>query len=592
MKLKFLLGAAIAAACCACTGENTEIGGDLIPTDQQYKVYSIEIPIDNVEMRVVDSLTGLASRMTIGAIRDEDFGLTTKGSALTLVPLVDTIDLGLNPQFKSFHFAIAADTISTASRKDAHILQNVYVYELSKAVSPNEYRLGAEPSVDRSKVITSGIPVYDGRDSLSFNFSKAFGEKMMKTISSMSPEQLHDSLAFYTNLPGIYIETDVPAGMGGRFNRFVLPIGVNFDKHYITGNVAVLSFKSDFYKKDENGKDILTDIRTGVDTSLYFYFSPVDVTVNKDSLFSNATSSSQFVQYCYNYSHHETGKGGLHDMTGPAGESIIVEGGAGVKPVIPGATLRRLALDAIAQQTPEANASNIIIVKGSLNFNYKRPSDYTELYKYPAYLAPCRATYREVGGESKIMTFYNLTDTSSETENPGKINRSTESYNPDITYQMERIVRGTTPEGEDISREDIYLMALANETDVTINAAVDNGLADMYNYLALESYFNGSYGGYGYGMGGYGYPYGYGGYGGYGYGGYGYGGYGYGYGYDDYYTYSAMAQMYANPTQTETSNTTVSLDQTRFYHAELYGPQAEEKELRPTLKLVYAIPNK
>ena len=57
-----------------------------LSTDQKYDFHTAEFDLDEVWMKSIDSLTAYSSRrITIGAIRDETFGLFSRGSVVTLV---------------------------------------------------------------------------------------------------------------------------------------------------------------------------------------------------------------------------------------------------------------------------------------------------------------------------------------------------------------------------------------------------------------------------------------------------------------------------------------------------------------------------
>ena len=110
----------------------------MIPRDQSFKTYAIEVPISTIYMEMLDSLSGVSSnRITIGALRDSEFGLTTRATALSLVPFYNELDFG-DPgtqEVKQFTFRSAMDTISTNNPDQSYILQNVNVYELTKSVA-------------------------------------------------------------------------------------------------------------------------------------------------------------------------------------------------------------------------------------------------------------------------------------------------------------------------------------------------------------------------------------------------------------------------------------------------------------------------
>ena len=84
----------------SCVNIDERLGGDLVATNQKYDIYTAEIPIEEIQMRTVDSLVAFSSkRITFGSIRDDEFGLSRRGSVVTLVPVLDTFDFGKNPKF-------------------------------------------------------------------------------------------------------------------------------------------------------------------------------------------------------------------------------------------------------------------------------------------------------------------------------------------------------------------------------------------------------------------------------------------------------------------------------------------------------------
>ena len=83
-----------------------------MPTGNRYRVFSTEFPLEGVQMKMADSLSGYSSsRITIGAVRDDIFGLTERECALTLVPLYDTLDFGNVQSVKSFHLNAVFDIV-------------------------------------------------------------------------------------------------------------------------------------------------------------------------------------------------------------------------------------------------------------------------------------------------------------------------------------------------------------------------------------------------------------------------------------------------------------------------------------------------
>ncbi len=224
-----LMTAAVILCCASCVKKNDLLGSSLMADNQNYDIYTAEFPLNDIKMEMADSLTGYSSsRIAIGAIRDDQYGLTTRGSAFTLVPINDSLDFGKNAKFKSFHFSALSDSVSINDESQRYILQNIYVYELSSALDYNNYNTNNAVK-HLSKLITKGVPVYNGtNDTLSFDFSSEFGEKYMKILQSDV-----DSISTYTKrFPGIYMCTNNPVGMGGRINLFQLGVGYNSSYYY------------------------------------------------------------------------------------------------------------------------------------------------------------------------------------------------------------------------------------------------------------------------------------------------------------------------------------------------------------------------
>lgn len=159
----------------SCVGTDENLGGDFIPTDQRYDFHTAEFDLDEIWMKSIDSLTAYSSRrITIGSIRDETFGLFSRGSVVTLVPVLDTVDFGKNPVFKKFKFKAAVDSVSVADESQSNILQNVNVYALSEPLGSKDYFSRAEIK-HGNKRITKGVPVANGQDSLAFEFTEEYG---------------------------------------------------------------------------------------------------------------------------------------------------------------------------------------------------------------------------------------------------------------------------------------------------------------------------------------------------------------------------------------------------------------------------------
>ena len=538
MKFRFHgLAALLAAACLtSCFGIDNQLGDSYIATNQKYDIYTAEFDLEDIEMACPDSLSGFSLyRFTVGAIRDDVFGLTTRTAAFTLVPVNDTLDFGRNATFKSFHFTAPYDSVSCDDPSQAHILQNINVYALEKEL---DMKANDPKIVHGDKRITLGVPVYNGSDSLSFNFTREFGERYMQ----ITQKDLDDIELYRKNFPGICITCDPPAGNGGRINMFKVPLDVAGGSIY--GSYAALKFKADY------------GTRTQVDTAFYFYIGPVS---KYDMSGVTSTSTTDYPQIAYDRATHES-----KTMEGKATDKIWFEGGRGLKPVVKAQSIKDKLSAIVAEH---GDVSQIIVSKATIEMPFEFPENYEDMRLYPTTLSP---TCRIVTDTS--VTFAGITDASISTENQGTINRSTLMYAPDLSHHVQSILR--LKDTEKIENYDIWFLAMADEVlTSTSNSSSSSEMADYYQQLAYASYYNSMYGGYG-------------GYGGYGYGGYGYGGYGgYGSNYYNYYNYMMLANMY-NSSGTTTSTQSM-MDFHRYYRAILNGPTSGNA---PRLRVTYGIP--
>ena len=539
-------GAAVLMTCLSCVRLDYNLGADYLATDQQFDTFIAEFPLEDIRMVPADSLSGYSqTRITFGAIRDEQFGLTTRSSAITLVPMYDSLDYGSNARFRYFHITMVADTVSVDKEEDQYAHQNINVYELTEALD-STFDINTKLK-HGTRRISMGVPVYNGtEDTLGFFFTREFGEKYMH----ITLDDTKDIATYTKKFPGICFETDAPAGYGGRINLFDLHLKFNSSYHYIQGNFAELAFTADY-----NG--------VSKDTSFYFYFSP-DRFYDVDSLIYHA--SSDLPQYCLNVCGHET-----REMSGAAAEEIYVEGGGGLKPVLSATEIREKL---IAEISRHGNPDEAAINRASLSLPFEFPENYKDMVRYPQILSPtCR-----IRTDSGVLSFANLTDSSDSSEDQGDVNRSLLEYGPDITYHTQSILNLT--DLSKIHNYDVWFLIMSNETQTTsTSAAEQDEMSKYYNMMMYTSYYNYMYSGYG-GYGGYGY----GGYG-YGYGGYGYGGYG-SY-YNNYYSYMMMQQMYGNMNATSSTNIK-TLDKDRYYRAVLNGPAHPGR--RPTMTVTYSLP--
>lgn len=543
---KFCVLAAVVLCCAGCVAVNAELGKSIIPDYLKYTSHFVSFDLDRIEARMTDSLSGFSqTRMCVGAVKDEEFGLSTRSCVLTLVPLTsDPIDFGDDPVCTKFHVSSVLDTISVIKPDQQEILQSLYVTEMLENVSSKTFDCNMKLKHGTEK-ITLGTPVLTGIDSMSFDLKPAYGQKYIDALKA-DTTLYHDFTKYTKALPGMYLETDKPSVDGnGRINIYSLQLEFNSSTYNITGNYAELSFRTSFGERKD------------VDTSVLFYFCPTDM-YDVDSLFSKGTSGS-YPQYCLNLTGHEAKYGPRRDVS--EAETFRIEGGGGYKPVISAAAMREYMMKALkdtlnAYGLSEADTSRAVIIKASVVLPFVFPEDYRDATKFPPRLSPtCR-----IHSSDTTISYMGLSDSSNSEENQGDINRSTCIYSPDISYHLQKLLEMSPSEVKD--EYDLWMLFMANETTLQTTSG-DDEMSEYYQYLAYQNYYNSVYGGYGssYGTDSY----------------------------TNYYTYMMMAEYAGGQTYTSSD---MKLDLFRYYNAELCGPANKDAKRRPKFKITFAIPKK
>ena len=558
LKKMTVIGAALVCAA-SCVYVDDNLGQNFIPGDQIYEVRTATFDLDGIRMGYSDSLSAYSSsRITVGAIRDSKFGLTSRSSAFTIVPVVDTIDVGENPRVTQFHFTVSRDTTSVEDEGQTNILQNIYVHRLEHVLdSTYLYTVDLnDKDFIGKETITRGIPVYNGGDSLSFDFSDDFAMEMVKMFQE-DPDIQMDLDEYLEKMPGIYIRSDAPATEGGRINMFNCPIEVS-DSYYVTGNYAELKIRSDY------------GTRKDVDTSFLFYFGPQERTTDTEQYaFNICDSHPEDRTFLIEDTENKT-RSILYTATDG---KIYVEGGNGLKPVISAVEIKNLLTDHLKEEGLDPD--EIIVNKASVilpfdEFINSGEYDYSQNYMLPDILSPtCRFSYYSEsldnadGERIRYVSYAGLTDASVESENQGDVNLSLSRYSPDISHHVQEVLRASD-DSLATGRYDIWLLVMVNEVITSTNEQQQE-MSEYYQNLAYASYYNSLYGGYGYGYG------------------YGYGGYGYNSYYNNYYNYMLAAQ-YASASAVQ-EKTVAQLDKDRFYRLVINGPASES---RPQLTVVYS----
>ena len=524
---KALLLALPLAALTACVKNSPEIGKDLIDKTLLFDTYTVEFPIEDIRMRRANDLSGFSdTRLAIGAIRDETFGLTTRSTAFGLVPALDTLDLGTDPKFVKFSVRFAADTISTATPGQERIFQNFYVYSLLDTLSSKES--GTNQDIPHgTEIVSRGVPVYDGKDDLTFELNAAFGQRYINALKKYGPilvnrdedSKVNKYSDFMKEVPGIYIESDIPEGIGGRINLFGLSIlSVSQNYYYKNSNYATLTVNASY---------------DGVRKDTSFIFIPGEPAFYDEKAYLD--NNQKFYQYAFNRTTHEASEMDAMDR-------IYIEGGGGLKPVIPAAQLRKRVVAAISERG--GDPAKTVINKASIILPYEMPEDQDLMDFFPSVISP---TIRNTAKDGTV-SYGGLADASASSENQGDLDRANLVYSPDITYHMQQILSRTDLDTKDDA--DIWFLTVHSETVANANGNAEQ--EEYYQQMLMAMYYNNLYGG--------GYGYGYGGYSSYGYG-----------GYSNYYNMYMMQSLLSSMNQT-TYTTTQELDKDRYYRAILNGP--------------------
>lgn len=557
--MKKFLALCLAAALLVpgCVKVDNSLGSGLVDKSLLLDTYTVSFPITDISMKSSSALSAYSdSKLTIGAIRDETFGLTTREAAFALIPVLDEIDLGENPVAKSFDLFFASDTTSVPDDSQERILQNIYVYELMEPL-PTTARPSDTDIFHSVERISAGTPVYNGSGPLDITLKREFAQKYVDAIKELGPVLIERSTDasqadpidkyddYVKKLPGIYIETDAPVGNGGRINLF---------------DFSCLSVVNNYYQRNNNvGLLVVNSTWDGEKKDSTFMFVPGETEFVDEIAY--VEKNTKFSQYCFNTCSHES-------KEQKAGSTLLVEGGGGLKPVISALELQQKTRNAILEKGGDPDKASII--SASLLLPYDMPENYWEMDRFPSMLSPTVRTYVKREDGEEYPTFAGLTDASVSEEDQGNIDRSNLMYSPDITYHMQEVLHPgkgdstLSQEGIEAGLADIWLLTLHSEQVANASGQTAEESA-YYRNLMYASYYNSLYGG-------------------------GYGGR-YGNSYSNYYSYMMMAQMMAAQNQT-TYTTTTELDKDRYYKAVLNGPLSLSKNGVPHFLVTFAIPQK
>jgi len=554
-KIAFLiLSLAVAAGVVSCVNENHLLGYGLVPRDEVFITRTVTVPIDEIYMSTIDSLSGYNEyRMVIGSITDTTFGTMRHGSCVALVPITDTVKWGHNVRVRYFHFSAAVDSISYVGENNASIIQHIRVYPMLRTIdSTLRYSCDLRnKDFEGLDAITEGVPTYNGGDSLSFNLTKAFALSYIPKEALTGDEDVtkyytDDSIGVYKQEhKGIYICTDDNFTPGGRTNFFKTALRYD-DEYYIQGCYAAMHITADY------------GTRKDVDTTIIFCFTPTAFN-DEGSYYAFNTCETEYIPgKQYGEPVMLYGKPAFKVQ-----DKMRIEGGVGYKPMIRASYLRRVVAQAVVDTLRRygydsvsftTQFKHLVINRATLSMFYDMPEDYTHMKYYPQVMNP---TLRINNEKKDTVVYGSLTDASITSENQGDIDRYNCCYKPDLTHHIMKVLSSTAADdSKEMTQRDVWFLILANET-VEVSSS-SSSASDYYQQMAYLNYYNTLLNG-----GGSGYD-----------------------SYSNYYNYYMMQSYYNSQSSGDETTTIQALDTDRYYNAVLRGPKAGSR--RPKLEITYS----
>lgn len=549
---RLIFAVAVFVGAVSCVDENKLLGSGIVPRMETFITRSASVPISEVFLSTVDSLSGYNQyRMVIGSITDDTFGTVRHGSCISLVPISDTVRWGHNVRVRYFHFATNLDTISYLGAENASIIQHLRVYPMTRPLDDNllySCQLSRK-DFESQPIISKGTPTYNGGDTLSFDFTDEFARSYIPADALSGDNDVvkiytADSIDVYKKEhKGFFICTDDNYGAGGRVSMFHLPM--QFDNNgYVIGNYAALHITADY------------GTRKDVDTTILFCFTPTAFNDQGEYYAFNTCETEYIPGKEYGEPIKIYGKDAFK-----ATDRMHVEGGVGFKPFIRASHLRKIVVDSVIDTLRKygydtvdfkTQFEHIIINKATLSIFYDVPSDYDRLNYYPQVMNP---TLRINNEKKDTVVYGSLTDASITSENQGAVDRYNCCYKPDITHHLQKILSSSEPDdSKEMTQMDIWFLILANET-VPVKSSSSSD-ADYYYQMAYLNYYNSLMNGGGMNT------------------------------YSNYYNYYMMQSYYDSMSNGDQTATVQLLDTDRYYNAVLRGPKAGERA--PKLEIVYS----
>lgn len=414
MQFKHTIVLAVLAAFMAvsCITVDKTLGDDLISTDQDLPVHTMELDLP-VQVKSSSPLQALSAETSIfGAIRTKEFGLVEFSTVADICPDRSGWDFGKDPVVKEVYFLAPVSSKYLTQDQQDGVPQIITLHRTNKRVDTTTVYNNSFTAANYDPTpLNASEYIYFGGDSLQIYLNNSFGEEILA-----STKEERDSLnLFAEKFKGIAIKSSTPeeGTYGGRENLMTFGTGAIY---------------------------IRVDYQPTWEADL----------PRKDTIFTLAWGYN----YCLNVSEYESATS--LQTTDPQ-ELMPVEGMAGVKPYISHTSIKEL-IDNWKEEMGYTG-KYVLISKGTLIFPFEIPEDY-DMTKYPPSLYPCN---RILDTAYNSMYFFPLDDVNDSGFNVGEMDRSLCQYAMDIPSYIQDMVTKNSSEIDE--SYDIWLMPLTSVTD-------------------------------------------------------------------------------------------------------------------------------
>ena len=405
-----LFAAALFMAVSCITVDKT-LGEDFISSNQNLPVHSVELELP-VQVKSSGPIQGLsATESVFGAIRTKEYGLAQFSTVADICPNISGWDFGKDPVVKEVYFLAPVTSTYVLEENQVGIPQIITLHRTNKRVDTTTVYNTSFTAADYDPVpLNVSENIYFGGDSLHIYLHNSFGEEILA-----SSQEERDSLNLFANkFKGIMIKASAPEEgiYGGRENTMTFGSGAIY---------------------------IRVDYQPTWEENL----------PRKDTIFT----LSWGYNYCLNVSEFESNK----LQTTEPGETLAIEGIAGLKPYVSGKAVKEV-LDKWRAEMGYMD-KHVLISKGTVVFPFEIPED-LDMTKYPTNLYPCN---RIEDTTYSAMFFSPLEDANVEGYNIGAQDRSLCQYVMDIPSYVQDMVRKDQLELD--STYDFWLMPIYSQTD-------------------------------------------------------------------------------------------------------------------------------